>query len=106
MSCTKKVRRGGQQYKTASCQEAAFIAYLSFAPSEMDLFDIRFDKPQEFIQVAGSGGQDICGVVIFRFANRFAHVVGNNRVTVSQLFQVILNAVDVQRVAFQRGFCC
>lgn len=70
----------------------------------MDLFDVRLDKPQEFIQVARRGGQDICGVVIFRFANRFAYVISDDCVTVSQFFQVILNVVDVQRVTFQRGF--
>lgn len=68
----------------------------------MDLFDVRLDKPQEFIRVARRGGQDICGVVIFRFANRFAYVISDDCVTVSQFFQVILNVVDVQRVTFQR----
>lgn len=56
------------------------------------------------LSVARRGGQDICGVVIFRFANRFAYVISDDCVTVSQFFQVILNVVDVQRVTFQRGF--
>lgn len=66
------------------------------------LCDVGFDEPQEFIQVAGGGGKDIGGVFIFCFADRFTHVIGHNRVAVSQLFQVILNVVNIQRVAFQR----
>ena len=67
----------------------------------MDLFDVRLDKPQEFIQVARRGGQDICGVVIVRFVNRFAYVISDDCVTVRQLFQVILNGMDIQRITFQ-----
>ena len=69
-----------------------------------ELFDVRFDEPQELIQIAGRGGEDICCIFVFRFANRFAHIVRHNRVAVRQLFQVILNGMDIQRIAFQRGF--
>lgn len=70
----------------------------------MDLFDVRFDKLQEFIQVVRCGGQDICGVVIFCFVNCFVYVISDDCVMVSQFFQVILNVVDVQWVIFQWGF--
>jgi hypothetical protein len=33
----------------------------------MELLDVRFNKPQEFIQVAGGGGENVCGVFVFRF---------------------------------------
>jgi len=53
------------------------------------LFDVSFDKPQVLIQIAGSGGKDICGIFIFRFGDGFTQVVRDNRVTIGQLFQVI-----------------
>jgi hypothetical protein len=68
------------------------------------LLDVRLNEPQEFIQIAGSGGEDVRGVFVFGFTDRFTYVVGDNRISVRQLFQVILNGVDIQRVTFQRRF--
>ena len=35
----------------------------------MGLFDVRFDEPQEFVEIAGSGSKDIRGIFVFCFAS-------------------------------------
>lgn len=66
------------------------------------LLDVGFNEPQEFIQIAGSRGEDICSVFVFCFVDRLTHIVRHYRVAVSRGFQVILNVMDVQWVALQR----
>ncbi len=52
------------------------------------------------------GGQDICGVVIFRFANRFAYVISDDFVTVSQFFPGDPERCGCPAGNFSAGFCC
>lgn len=68
------------------------------------LLDIRFNEPQEFIQIAGGRGENIRSILVFGFIDRLAHIVSDDGIAVSQRFQVILNVMDIERVALQRRF--
>ncbi len=46
--------------------------------------------------------KDIGRIFVFHFTDGFARVVSYDGVTVSQRFQMILYAVNIQRIAFQR----
>ncbi|WP_376712495.1 hypothetical protein, partial [Acinetobacter baumannii] len=48
------------------------------------LLDVGFNEPQEFIQIAGSRGEDICSVFVFCFVDRLTRIVRHYRVAVSQ----------------------
>lgn len=71
-------------------------------PESFGVSIIEFDKPQEFVQIARCGGEHVCGV-IRRFRDGLADVVGDGCITIGQRFQVILHAVNIGRIAFQRG---
>lgn len=65
--------------------------------TDADLFDVRLDKPQEFIQVTGSRGEDISRILILNFGDRLAYIVSDNTITVGQGFQMILHVWMVVR---------
>ena len=42
------------------------------------LLDIRFNEPQEFIQIAGGRGENIRSILVFGFIDRLAHIVSDD----------------------------